>query len=417
MKRVHISPLSIAVLGLVFVMSLALGASAATEPESARTEAGTAQEGKSDHEKDGDHEHKEGQQAHEEEHLVRLNAEQLKQSGIRIETAGPGKLLTLLQLPGEVKVNADRIAHVVPRVAGMAREVRKVLGDTVKAGEVLAVIDSRELADTKATYLAARERVALAQANFTREEALWKQKISAEQDYLQARQSLAEARIEQRAAEQKLLALGLPPQELMRLARSPSESLNRYEITAPFAGTIIDKHISLGEALEDNTTIFVVADLSTVWVDLSVYPRDLPLVKVGEAVVVTAAASGLEAKGRIGYVQPVVSEETRRTFARVVLDNASRQWQPGLFVTGRVVTGEVEVPLLVSRSVLQTLDNNPVVFVQTEDGFEPRPVRIGRSNESQVEIIEGLKSGEHYVASGSFILKAELGKGEAAHEH
>lgn len=366
------------------------------------------------------HEHEPG---HQEEHIVRLSAEQIAQSGIRVETAGPGQLAMSLNLPGQVTINTDRLVRVVPRVAGVVREVKKTLGNHVKAGEVLAVIDSRELAEARAAYLAARERAALALTTFKRKEALWKEQIAAKQSYQEAQQALAVAQVEEHTAEQKLLAMGVSLQDLQALTRHsleslhPHEALGRYDIAAPFAGTILERHITLGEAVEPNAPIFLLGDLNTVWVDLNVYPKDLPLVRVGQTVTVSAGESGPEAQGKIVHVQPLVSEETRRTFARAEVDNRDGRWQPGLFVTGRLQTGTVEVSLRVARSALQSIRNKTVVFVQEGEGFEPRPVTLGRGDDSRVEIVAGLKPGERYVETGSFILKAELEKGEAEHEH
>jgi cobalt-zinc-cadmium efflux system membrane fusion protein len=367
-----------------------------------------------------DQEHEPG---HPKEHIVRLSAEQLEQNGIRVETAGPGQLATNLNLPGQVMINSDRLAHVVPRVAGVVREVKKTLGDHVKAGEVLAVIDSRELAEARAAYLAARERAALATITFQRKETLWKEKITSQQSYQEAKQALAVAEVEQHTAEQKLLAMGISLDELQKLSRHsleslhPHEALGRYDIAAPLAGIILERHITLGEAVEPNTLIFLLGDLNSVWVDLNVFPKDLPQVRFGQKVTISTGEGGPEVRGTIIHVQPLVSEETRRTFARAEVDNRDGRWQPGLFVTGRLQTGTVEVPLRVARSALQSIQNKPVVFVQEEEGFEPRPVTLGRGDDSQVEIVAGLKAGERYVESGSFILKAELEKGEAEHEH
>jgi len=360
---------------------------------------------------------------HEEEHVVRLSAEQLAQSSIRVATVGPGQLAMNLNLPGQVMLNTDRLVRVVPRVAGVVREVKKTLGDRVKASEVLAVIDSRELAEARAAYLAARERAALALTTFKRKEALWKEQIAAKQSYQEAQQALAVAQVEEHTAEQKLLTMGVSLEELQQLSRHslaslhPHEALGRYGIAAPFAGTILERHITLGEAVEPNAPIFLLGDLNTVWVDLNVYPKDLPVVRVGQTVTISAGEGSPEAQGKIIHVQPLVSEETRRTFARAEVDNRDGHWQPGLFVTGRVQTGAVQVPLRVARSALQSIQSETVVFVQEEEGFEPRAVTLGRSDDSQVEIVAGLKPGERYVETGSFILKAELQKGEAEHEH
>ncbi|TYO95016.1 cobalt-zinc-cadmium efflux system membrane fusion protein [Geothermobacter ehrlichii] len=305
----------------------------------------------------------------------------------------------------------------VPPVPGIVREVRKKLGDRVRAGEVMAVLESRELADAKAEYLAARERLALAQANFSREERLWKKKISAEQEYLNARQALAEARINLRSAEQKLHALGLSEIYLKKLPQHPEQTYTRYEVRAPFDGTVIQKHISLGEALSDTSEAFVVADLSTVWADINVYQKDLARVRKGQKVVIDLGHGIPTVSRTLSYVGPLVGEETRTALARAVLPNPHGDLRPGMFITARVATDSTEVPLLVPKSALQTLEGRTVVFVLDEDGFEPRPVTIGRQNGLQVEIVNGLKAGEKYASTGAFTLKAQLSKGAFGDGH
>ncbi|MFQ5799006.1 MAG: efflux RND transporter periplasmic adaptor subunit [Bacteroidota bacterium] len=334
----------------------------------------------------------------------------MKEFGIEVGTAGPGELQIRINLPGEIVANADNLVHIVSRVDGIVREVRKRLGDPVRTGEVMAVIESRELADAKAAYLAGLERLALAQTNFTREEKLWKSKISSEQEYLSAKQALAEARIALRSAEQKLHALGFTHEYLKKLPALPDEEFIRYEIVAPFDGTIIKKHITLGEVLSSQSEIYEIADLSSVWVNLTVYQKDLTSVDTGQQVVVRAAQVGTEAAGVIDYVSPIVEESTRTATARVVLENPDGLWRPGIFITGEIDIREVEVGLLVPRSALQTLDGQDVVFVQTPEGFEPQPVKIGLSDSEHVQIVSGLKAGQRFAVTNSFTLKAELGK-------
>lgn len=374
------------------------------------------------HEKDDGHdehdEHK-GEGEHHEEEVVKLSEDEIKEFGIEIGTAGPGNLHIFVDLPGEVRPNADRLAHVVPRVSGIIRSVRKKLGDMVRKGEVMAVIESRDLADAKSAFLSAKERTILAEANFNREEKLWKKKISPEREYLESKQALAEAKIELRSAEQKLHALGFTDKELARLPEHPDISFTRYEIAAPFDGTVIEKHISLGEVLKDDTEAFVIADLGTVWVDLNVYQKDLPHIRKGQPVTVSSGPGIPDAKGQIAYLGPVVGEKTRTVLARVVLPNPDGLLRPGLFVNGRVTVDEQEVPLLVRKTAIQTIEDEPVVFIQDEDGFEPRSVIIGRSDDLNAEIISGISAGQRYVAKGAFTLKAQLAKGsfESGHSH
>lgn len=381
--------------------------------------------GEEEHQGHEDHAgHEDGKAAREErgghgEEVVRLTREQIKRFGIEAAAAGPGKIEKHVTLPGEIRVNADRMAHVVPRVAGVVRKVRKSLGDRVETGEVMAVIESRELSDANAACLAAREKLALAEANYEREERLWKKKVSSEQDYLNAKQALAEARIELRSAERKLRALGFSEEYIQRLPSLPEKSLARYEITAPFGGEVIHKHVAAGEAVKNDAEIFVVADLSRVWIDLSVYQRDLPYVREGAKAVISIGHGVPDREGIISYVGPVVGEKTRTALARVVLPNEDGGLRPGLFISGKIAASEADVPVLVPKTALQTFEGKTVVFVETAEGFEPRPVVTGREDEKSVEIVSGLAAGERYVSKGSFTIKAQLSKEEfeSGHSH
>jgi len=363
------------------------------------------------------HEHDEGQEAHGEEQMVRLTEAQLQELGIEVAAAGPGKLAAYVTLPGHVTLNADRRGEIIPRISGAIQQVMKQLGDRVRTGEVMAVIDSRELADLKSAYLNARDRVPLAEVTFRREEDLWKKKISPEQEYLEAKRALAEARIELRAAEQKLRALGFSEGDLNRLPSQADGTFTRYPITAPFDGTVIEKHITLGSVVKDDTVAYVIADLRSVWVNVSVYAKDLPLVRQGQPVSIAAGDGIPDAQGSIAYIAPVVDEQTRTALARAVLPNPNGSWRPGLFVTAMIEVGATDVPLMIPREAVQTVEGKATVFVQTPEGFEARPVTLGRANETHVEVLTGLEPGERYAASETFILKAELAKGEATHQH
>jgi membrane fusion protein, heavy metal efflux system len=360
---------------------------------------------------------KEDRHDEHEEERVRLTPEEMREFGVELSQAGPGKLKIHVNLPGEIALNADRLVHVVPRVPGIVSEVRKTLGDRVRKGETMAVLESRDLADAKATFLAVRERLLLAEANFRREEGLWEKKITAEQEFLQAKQALAEARIESKLAEQKLHALGFSEDYLARLPSAPDASYTRYEITAPLDGTVIGKHIVLGEVLKDDSEAFIIADLSTVWVDISVYQKDLPLIREGIPVVIAAGHGVDDAEGAISYIGPMVGETTRTAVARVVLPNPKGHWRPGMFITAAVMVESVEVPILVSKGALQSHENETVVFVETEEGLEAHPVKIGRENQSHAEITDGLSKGQRYVSKGAFTLKAQLTKGAFGDGH
>jgi len=343
---------------------------------------------------------------------VRLSGGQLERFGVETAPAGPGKLRLEVVLPGEVALNADRIAHVVPRVSGVVREVRKNLGDTVKRGEIMAVLESRELADSTAVLLAARERVKLAQSNFDREEQLWKKKISPEQDYIQAKNALAEIGIELRTSEQKLRALGFSDEYISRLGERPAQSALLYEMAAPFDATIIERHISLGEVLKEESQAFMIADLSTVWVNLDVHQKDLPLIQIGQTAAIGAGNSAPAVQGQISFLDPIADETNRTIHARVVIANAGGRWRPGLFVTGRVTIDNLQIAVLVPNESLLMIGGRPCVFVKDGDKFRVREVAPGRTNGAATEIISGLAPGQVYVCKGAFTLKSELGKPE-----
>jgi len=352
---------------------------------------------------------------------VELTPESRQAFGVQVIEASAGRLRRTLKLPGEIVLNADRVAHIVPRVAGIVREVRRSVGDKVESGEVLAVLESRELAEARAADLAAEGRFRLAEGNLLRVQELLARKIAPEQEYHEARQKLDEARINHREAAAKLRALGIEHDQAHSMPAEYESDFSHYEIRAPFAGTIIDKHITLGEVHDSDSDVFVLADLSTVWVDISIYAQDFGLVRPGAEVRVTvdtAARGEAEAEGKLFYVSPIVRETTRTGLARAAIDNQAGAWRPGTFVTAEIILGQDEAPVLVPAEAIQNIANQTVVFVEDEPGcFQKRPVEVGRVNGSSAEILSGLKAGERYVAKGAFILKAELTKGAGGHEH
>ncbi|QXD13789.1 efflux RND transporter periplasmic adaptor subunit [Rhodocaloribacter litoris] len=361
--------------------------------------------------------HKEAGSDLDETPVVRMSPETLAEFDIEVATAGPGALHLTLTFPGEVKVNEDHFAHIVPRVSGVVHSVDRSVGDRVRAGDVLAVLDSRELADLKAMYLANLERLDIAASNYWREETLFGKKITSEQEYLEARQALTEARIALRSVRQKLLALGFSEAYIDALAEQPEHALVHYELTAPIAGVVVEKHVSQGEALNADADAFAIADLRTVWVDLNVFQKDLDFVREGQQVALVTTGGQLRGEGVISYVRPIVGEETRTAIARIVLPNPDGRWRPGLFVNGTITVDAVEVPMLVPKSAVITMGGDTVIFVETPEGFVARPVTLGRGNEAHVEITSGLKPGDRYVARGGFALKAELEKDQLDEGH
>lgn len=346
------------------------------------------------------------------EHAPRalISDEQLRRNGIAIATAGPARIAATLELPGEVMLNPERSVVVTPRLAGVVQAVHVGAGERVRRGQVLAVVSSPALADRRADLLAGEKRLALARELHDREKRLWEDGISAQQDYLAARQALQEAEIGVERERQKLAALGAP-------AVAGTSGLALLEIRAPLAGTVVDQQISVGQALAEDAAVFRLADLSSVWVTLAVPAQDLARVQPGAPARVKAAALDAQASGRIAHVGALVGEQSRNASARLVLPNPQALWRPGLPVSVTLTHGEVDAAVAVAADAVQTLDGRPVVFVRRGQQFEAVPVRLGRTDGRHVEVVHGLAAGERYAATNSFVVKAELGKAEAGHDH
>ncbi|CAN7156280.1 efflux RND transporter periplasmic adaptor subunit [Duganella sp. LjRoot269] len=349
--------------------------------------------------------------APEKEEMIALSDAQLKAAGVTLAAAAPAAIKVAITLPGEIRFNEDRTAHVVPKLAGVVTSVHAELGQNVKQGQVLAVIASSGLSEQRSELLSAQRRFALASTTFEREQRLWQDKISAEQDYLQAKQAMHEAEIAVRNARQKIDALGTGA------AADASGNLNRLELRAPFDGVVMEKHLALGEAVKEDANVFTISDLSSVWAELAVPPKDLNRVRVGETVMVKASAFEAQASGKITYVGSLLGEQTRTAKARVALANPDRSWRPGLFVNVEVLSGQADAAVVVSTEAIQTVEDKPVVFVKVAGGFRAQPVVVGRSDGKLTEVLQGLQAGAQYASAGSFVLKAELGKDSAEHAH
>ncbi|WP_350599714.1 efflux RND transporter periplasmic adaptor subunit [Pseudomonas sp. 65/3-MNA-CIBAN-0223] len=345
---------------------------------------------------------------HGEEGHFELSTEQITAAGIQLVEARAQNISLGLPFPGEVRFDEDRTAHVVPRVPGVVESVAVNLGQSVKKGQLLAVIASQQISDQRSEQAAAQRRLALARTTYEREKKLWQDKISAEQDFLQARQALQEAEIAVSNARQKISVLS---------GSVVATGGNRYELRAPFDGVVVEKHLTPGEVVDESTAAFTLSDLSRVWVTFGVSPKDLNKVQVGKKVTVSAAELNAEVVGSVAYVGSLLGEQTRTATVRVTLENPQGSWRPGLFVTALVATDSREAKVAVPETAIQTVEDKPSVFVRTDDGFETRAVELGSRADGFVEITQGLDAGAQVASAGSFVLKSELGKASAEHSH
>jgi cobalt-zinc-cadmium efflux system membrane fusion protein len=450
---------------------------------------------------------------------------------VEVAVAGSGSLAIQISLPGEIVLNADRVAHVVPRAPGIVREVLNSVGDAVQAGEVLAWLESAELGEAKVDYLAKWAEVSCckidltraqevhdntlrllqvlesapslkalrdmdgiamgenrsilvsayaefvySEAAYQREKPLFEKKVASERDFqaseaeykkadalyaatrdsveFKIRRDLLEAKraqqvraMELKGAERHLYVLGLKAEDvktLELLARGPigqghktaecndpnckdcarpqtgregqtgesdrhriEERLAWYPLRAPFDGLVIEKHLTLGEKHGDDSNAFTVADLSSVWVDINVFQKDLPHVSKGQTVWVSTVG-GTNAQGAVAFVAPIVDHKTRTALARMVLPNPDRQWRPGLFVNAELAVGGDGASVVIPADAVQRMGGQAVVFVDEGDEFRAAAVSLGRRDATRVEILSGLSPGERVVVEGAFELKAKI---------
>lgn len=338
---------------------------------------------------------------------LKLSGAQKREINLALEQAGPGSLHSELSLMGEIRLNEDRVAHVVPQVSGVVREVKVSLGDKVKTGQNLASIKSAELAGSKADYLEKLRQFEIAKKAYKRKKYLREEKIASEAGWLEKEAEYLNAETALKTARSMLVVSGLTEKEIQTLPDATDLQFGRYELRAPMSGTVIEKHITIGEKLSDDSEVFTISDLSLLWVDLKIPARDIYRVKQGSYVVIQSS-NGMKAIGTITLIGPVVDEATRTALARLMLENGDGHWKPGTFVTGDVRISAENLPVVVPSEAVQNIEGKNGIFVQEGDDFRPVPVVVGRRDRNKAEIVSGLKPGTFYVTRGAFELKAMM---------
>ncbi|WP_027583853.1 efflux RND transporter periplasmic adaptor subunit [Bradyrhizobium sp. Ai1a-2] len=356
---------------------------------------------------------------HGTEHIA-LSDEQISDAGIKLAPAAGGTLKRHFLAPGSLIPDADHVGRVSVRVLATVAELRKRLGDSVEKGEIVAVIESREVADAKSEYLAARLTNDLQQTLYNRQKSLAESRAMSENEFLRTQLAANDARIKLDGARQKLFALGLSEKEIADLPSQPPESLREQYLRAPISGRVSERRVDLGGLIGregQESELFVIVNLDDIWVDLAVSPEDIAAVHEGGLVTIRAIGSDDEAVARVIFVSPLLDRETRNARVIATLPNRDHRWRPGTFVTAEVPLGGEPSKVIVSKKALQTVRGNATIFVRDAEGFEARQVRTGREDDDDVEIVSGLSPGETIAIANTFTLKAELEKAEAEHGH
>jgi cobalt-zinc-cadmium efflux system membrane fusion protein len=341
-------------------------------------------------------------EAHEEGQL-HLTDEEIKAAKIRTEDAEEAEVHERIEVTATIQANQDKLAHVAPRVPGRIVAIAAKLGDRVKAGQTLASLDSIELGEAHSAYLQAESQFKVAQADFERAETLHADQIVPQKDYLRSRAEQEKARASLRAAADKLRLMGVTPAHT-------ETAISVFPVSAPFAGTVIEKKDAvLGELAHPEKSLFTVADLSTVWIEASLFEKDLGKVKTGASVGVTVAAYPNEVfKGRLTYISSVMDKESRTIKARVEVLNADGRLKPDMFATAAIETATTGKALTVPTNAVLLLEGKKAVFVREKEGFEKREVDLGDNLGGRVVIKGGIEEGEAVVVEGGYALKARM---------
>jgi cobalt-zinc-cadmium efflux system membrane fusion protein len=356
---------------------------------------------------------------------VELPVAELEPAGIRIETLQAVATAGQIEATATVRPNLEKVAHVAPRIDARIVSVHAQLGDQVRAGQVLAILDSVEVGDAHSAWLQARSELELARAAFERAESLHAEQIVSQKDHLRARADYERARAAWRAAEDRLRLFGVeldPP--------SDGKAVSTFPLRSAFAGTVTEKHAIVGELATPESPVFTVADLSLLWVEANLNERDIGLVRKGAAAEVRVAAyPDTTFRGTVTYIGDMLDRQTRTVPVRVEVRNGERRLKPEMFATvlidavGIGTSARTSAIALPAEAVV-LVDGKSTVFVPeaspAEPGqahFEAREVRVGPERGGRVAVLEGLAQGERAVVAGAYELKARLLKSKLGEGH
>lgn len=367
--------------------------------------------------------------------VIQLAPEAVRQSGFVSLTVGSRQVSSQITGTAEIKANENRVFHINSFASGRVVRDNVFLGDTIRQGQTLAVVQNLEVAKVQATYIhelhsneidiaQAQTRLSLAQKNLERERELLSEGISPRKDYQQAEAEMTMARQDldgkrehsvhiQSEAKALLGVYGVRPihQHADRISTS-------NPVTAPRSGVITKKHITFGDMVTPDTVMYEVADLSQVWLDIAVYPKDLSSVRVGQVVsFMTDSLPGKRFMGRINYLQPNSNETSQTYTARAYLDNASALLKPGMFGQVHIVQSSRQTKPFVPEEAVQKYGRESFVFMALGNNrFRKQTVQLGERMAGGYLVDSGVQSGDTIIGKGSFVLKAEMLKSQFAEE-
>lgn len=359
------------------------------------------------------HDEKAEHDEHEaEEDVIQLTAQQMVEQGIVLAQVSQTEVSNITAFPAKLTVNTDQQAHISPSFAGNVVSVNVQLGQNVKKGQILASLLVPDLVDQQANLQVAQANLELMRQDYQREQRLWSQGISAKQDYQRALNAYKQAQIQVQASKSRLTALG-----------ASSGSNGRYILTAPISGVISKKDLVVGENVQLADQLFTIDQLDQLWLEFVVPSSHFAATTPNQSLEFKSLQTGNTFNAQIQSLNTEADIQTGRLQVRAkVLSNAA-ELRPNLMVNVMLKQNNSTQALSILKSAIQKVDGQDVVFISsTHDQkieFKVQPIVIGQisSDGQRVEVKSGLKLKQAYVTQGSFLLKSELEKGEASHEH
>lgn len=341
-----------------------------------------------------------------------LTSEEAARAGIKVEEVKPRALGETLTVTATIRPDADRLAHVAARIEGRITSVPAKLGDKVRAGQTLATLDSVAVGEAHAAWVQAQAELGIAEADFKRAESLNAEEIIPRKDFLRAKADRDKAAAALRAAADRLRLLGGSPD-------AHGTAVSGFAVTAPFAGTVIEKKATLGELASPSEPLFGVADLSRVWIQADLPESALAKVRIGANAKVTVPAYPNEVfGGRVGHIGASLAKDTRTVAARIEVANADGRLKPEMFATATIeVAGDKREAISLPDPAIVLMDGKPTVFVYAQGAYEAREVEPGERVGGRTVLKSGLMAGDQVVTSGTYALKARKLKSQLGHGH
>jgi cobalt-zinc-cadmium efflux system membrane fusion protein len=372
--------------------------------------------GKDDHaegDKHADHAGGKKEEGHAEgEKELTLTSEEAERAGIKVEEIKPQALGETMIVTATIHPDQDRLAHVSPRIEGRITAAPAKLGDKVRAGQVLAVLNSVEVGEAHAAWMQAQAELRIAEADFKRAETLNAEEIIPRKDFLRAQADRDKAAASVRTAADRLRLLD-------GSSAASGNAVSGFRVTAPFAGTVIDKKATLGELASPSTPMFTVADLSRVWIQAALPEAALAKVRVGAAAQVTVPAyPGQTFSGTVGHIGAMLDKDTRTVAARIEVANADGRLKPEMFATATIeVGGDKRNVIALPDAAIVLMDGKPTVFTYSQGAYEAVQVEPGERVGGRTVLKSGLMAGDQVVTSGAYALKARKLKSQLGHGH